>query len=319
MGVLTRFLQQEFSRNCPSGWQVKPEAAVVSPKTAHMIGFSPRADIVFEKNGDSGRIWIELEVSRADPVANHTKFATVQLFEPHTSSDAFVAMVSNHVARGRRNLGATTIILMRHLGINAFQTSLLPMLSAGEVKRLNHLPLNLLSQEALNVRSEIDRLFKISQPISSFRGLRVHFVANTFDVLLNVHNWNKDILSDENSAAWGKRTITYFAYDPWSKTFAPSKFCAYVVIQNPSPADPVRIVGPGGTGLSIQEYTKIDLSDRRFDGNRARLHLIENLGFRTLNVYEEQAILRHFLAWFEPLKDLINIHPKGPLVMIPSY
>jgi hypothetical protein len=30
----------------------------------------------------SRRLWIEFEISRADPVANHAKFATAQLFQP---------------------------------------------------------------------------------------------------------------------------------------------------------------------------------------------------------------------------------------------
>jgi hypothetical protein len=43
------------------------------------------------------------------------------------------------VARGRRNLAANTIALMRHSGMNAFQTTLLPNIAPVEIRRLNHL------------------------------------------------------------------------------------------------------------------------------------------------------------------------------------
>jgi hypothetical protein len=49
---------------------------------------------------------VELEVSRADPVANHVKFATAHLVSPMPAGDAFVSMVSRHVVRGRSNLAA---------------------------------------------------------------------------------------------------------------------------------------------------------------------------------------------------------------------
>ena len=48
-------------------------------------------------------------------------------------------MVSAHVVRGRRNLAVYTISLMRLIGMNAFQTLLLPACSGEEIKRLNHL------------------------------------------------------------------------------------------------------------------------------------------------------------------------------------
>ena len=47
------------------------------------------------------RLWIEFEISRADPAANHAKFATAHLFRPWGPSDAFVSMISAHVARAR--------------------------------------------------------------------------------------------------------------------------------------------------------------------------------------------------------------------------
>jgi hypothetical protein len=91
------------------------------------LGYDPRADVVLTNTASKTRVWIEFEVSRADPVANQTKFATAHLFLPQTPADHFVAMVSPHIDRGRRNLAAGAIRLMRRVGMSAFQTTLLPL------------------------------------------------------------------------------------------------------------------------------------------------------------------------------------------------
>ena len=66
----------------------------MSPGLERMLGFAPRADVLLSRADGSTRLWIEFEISRADPVANHAKFATAHLFEPRTSGDTFVSMVS---------------------------------------------------------------------------------------------------------------------------------------------------------------------------------------------------------------------------------
>lgn len=100
---------------------------------------SLRVNVSLERDDGQRRLWIEFEVSRADPVANHAKFATAHLFQPQRSRETFVSMVSWHVAKGRRNLAANTISLMRHVGMSAFQTTLFPNIPPNEIRRLNHL------------------------------------------------------------------------------------------------------------------------------------------------------------------------------------
>jgi hypothetical protein len=112
-----------------------------------LLGYDPRADVVLTNTVNRSRIWIEFEVSRADPVANHAKFATTTLFNPQSPADHFVSMVSPHIDRGRRNLAAATIRLMRRIGMSAFQTTLLPLTPPNEVKRLNHLPVEQLAAQ----------------------------------------------------------------------------------------------------------------------------------------------------------------------------
>ena len=122
-----------------------------------LLGYSARADVVIERRDPNRRLWIEFEVSRADPVANHAKFATAHMFLPQLETDCFVAMVSPHVTRGRRNLAANTISVMRRLGMHAFQTVLFPRLDPEEIKRLNHLDLGTLIDLGIDVEGEIER------------------------------------------------------------------------------------------------------------------------------------------------------------------
>jgi len=110
----------------------------------------------------SRRLWIEFEISRADPVANHAKFATAHLFKRFSASDIFVSMVSSHVARGRRNLASNTVHLLRHIGISAFQTVLLPAVEPEQIKRLNHSSMQQLREGNLDVPSELSRVFQMS-------------------------------------------------------------------------------------------------------------------------------------------------------------
>src|ERR687885_376701 len=126
MGALTAYLQRQFDRQCPSGWVSRKEVRLLPPDLEALLGYAPRGDELLEGSDGAGRLWIEFEVSRADPVANHAKFATAHLFQPQEPPDTFVAMVSPHVARGRRNLAANTVALMRDVGRSAFQTVLLP-------------------------------------------------------------------------------------------------------------------------------------------------------------------------------------------------
>ena len=124
MPSLAKHLQKAFSDICPQGWTCQDEVTILSNELNRLLGYQSRADVLLSSVDNTQRVWIEFEISRADPVANHAKFATAHLFKPWSPSDTFISMVSPHVSRGRRNLAANTITLMRHLGIQAFQTPL---------------------------------------------------------------------------------------------------------------------------------------------------------------------------------------------------
>src|SRR6266540_6382768 len=134
---LARYLQEQFQARCPAGWRCTRERSLLDLSDRTTLGYDPRADIVLERTDGSRRLWIELEISRADPAANHAKFATAHVLRPWSAADAFVSMISAHVARGRRNLGAGMIHVMRQVGIDAFQTVLLPDLSRDRIQLLN--------------------------------------------------------------------------------------------------------------------------------------------------------------------------------------
>ncbi|HBJ37166.1 MAG TPA: hypothetical protein DDZ51_20915 [Planctomycetaceae bacterium] len=203
--------------------------------------------------------------------------------------------------------------MLRHVGISAFQTVLLPDVEPAEIKRLNHSSLDSLRSSGLDVPSELSRVFQIVEPLIDDDGHRVHFVSELFDVIRNLHRWNSEVDTADGAALWKRRTVTYFVFDPVSKLFAPSKYCAYVM--------PVRS-GPIGsasaTGLmNLQTYCKLDETDRRFDGNRARTHLTNNLGMKLVTPAEMPAVASAFDEWLSMHNASTKVHSTGCKFLIP--
>ena len=310
MGTLTPFLQREFSRHCPSGWVCRPEVPLLSPQMEELLGYKSRADLLLENIDRSLRLWIEFEVSRADPVANHVKFATAHLFQPWRETDSFVAMVSNHVTRGRRDLAANTISLMRHLGIAAFQTTLLPHLSGFEIQRLNQLDSQAILLENISVNFEMERALAVSSPVILSGEHRIHFVGDVLDVILNLRNWNRDLATAAGREKWGRRNITYFVYEPRSRDFAPSKFCAYLVGQPRTAGFPLI------TPMTVDFYVTLDESETRFDGHLARNHLERHLAMKTRKSDEVPEIRSDFERWHQQYRNHITIHAEGPVFLV---
>src|SRR5437660_8827944 len=110
---LTTYLQAQFTEHCPAGWISQREVPILPSHFESALGYAPRADVLLRKLDDSKRLWIEFEISRADPVANHAKFATGHIFAPQQENEVFISMVTSHVVRGRHNLAANTVFLMR--------------------------------------------------------------------------------------------------------------------------------------------------------------------------------------------------------------
>lgn len=313
MGSLAGFLQSRFAECCPSGWRCRSEVHVLDPTFRELLGYSPRADILLEREDGARRLWIEFEISRADPVANHAKFATSHLFQPQADTDAFVAMVSSHVARGRRNLAANTILLMRHIGMNAFQTILLPQFEPAAIKRLNHLTREQLASESLDAQSELHRAILVSEPLAMTNDYRIHFVGDLLEVVRNLQRWNYEMTTDKGQRLWEKRTVLYFVFDPTTQLFAPSKFCAFLDASYGSreETDDARLI------MTMTLYVTLDESEPRFDGNRAQTHLCKNLGMNIVEPSDAPVIGNHFETWLTQNSAFIRVHPRGPRFLVP--
>lgn len=306
MPSLTQYLQQAFSDVCPSGWSCRREAHLLPRELERFLGYTSRADLLVERSDGSQRLWVEFEVSRADPVANHAKFATAHLFRPWEISDAFVSMVSPHVARGRRNLAANTIALMRHIGMRAFQTLLFPQLDGATVRLLNHMEMAALAERGLDVRQELDRVFAVAEPVVDEGGHRFHLAGNLLEVMLNLRQWRLDMADAMGRAQWGRRTVTYFVCDRRTRGFAPSKFCAFLCVD-----------GSRFSQMDMGQYVTYDESEPRFDGHVARMHLVRRLAMRETTAGDAPEIGRMFQRWLEGYADAITVHPRGPVFLMP--
>ena len=316
MPNLARHLQEVFAGNCPAGWVCRNEVKVVRNEVERWLGYSPQADVMLEETKSGRRIWVELEISRADPVANHAKFATAHLFEPMPSTDTFISMVSRHVDRGRSSLAAHTIGLMRAIGIRAFQTMLLPGIDDTEIKRLNHLPMLQLREEAPSMVGEVNRVISVAQIIGRALDSDLHLAANLAEVFFNVRRWNEDILKSELLELWGRRRVRYFAYDPISSQFAPSKFAAYLRL--PTMASTTWLQHRSLTGMDLRSYSEIDAMDPIFDGNRAWRHLQTNLGMCVEPLAEmEPSIGEAFERWVAKVHPAIQVDTKGAVLIRP--
>lgn len=312
MGQLATYLQQEFQRHCPPDWQAHSEVQLLAAGWRQLLGYAPQVDVLLTH--ESGRrLWVEFEVSRADPAANHAKFATAHLFQPQPESDAFLSMITSHVTRGRRNLAAHTIWLMRYAGMRAYQTPLLPHITPQEIKHLNHLDLDTLTRARLNTKAEFQRALDISETLARIEDATIHFVSNHTELMLNLHQWNEEVETEAGRTLWGRRTVTYFVYDPISQHFAPSKFCAYSSL----PVTKRFALPISGATMTLARYAQINHDEPIFDGQRAHRHLTSNLAMRLLPSSGQQALLTRFQQWQRQHQAAIAIHPSGPRFLVP--
>jgi hypothetical protein len=313
-GLLTEYLEDGFQRQCPDGWTCKRERQILSRKTAALLGYSPRADVVMEDGRSGRRIWVEFEISRADPVANHAKFATAQHLGHLQPNDVFLSMMSAHVARGRRNLASNMVSVMRRMGLEAFQTVLLPQVDASGIFQLNHSEKAWLMKNGPDIKPEVGRVIQVCSPIFENNNHRIHFASDPFEVMLSLRQWNKDVLSAAGRTLWGRRRIQYFAFDPVSMAFAPSKFCAFVPLPRTLSAGEAWIASGR---MTMAFYTQLDEVETWFDGRIAWQHLIRNLGFCLKNLQHCPDLGSAFHQWHSHFAGLIKLPDDAPFFCVP--
>lgn len=336
MAALARYLQRQFAHHCPAGWSCKDEVPLVGEDARSRLGFSPRADLMLEQAESGRRIWLEFEISRADPVANHAKFTTVRFFESLPRQDTFVSMVSRHVDPGRAALAAGTTSWMRAIGIPAFQVPLLPELDGPVVKHLNALPLAELERNGPSVSAEVARVVTVTNATSLADGHRIHPADNPWTVGLNVRRWNLEVSQPDLRALWGRRAVQYFAADPASGLFAPSKFCAYIPGADFRGGSGVQLraldAGLEGSvwssaiasavqahAMTLRIYSQLDEGDARFDGHIARRHLERGLGYRLVPLESAPSDLGLvFSRWHAHHREHVTVRGDVHLLLPPE-
>jgi hypothetical protein len=214
---------------------------------------------------------------------------------------------------------------MRHLGMNAFQTVLLPHLAGEAIKHLNHLEIGALASQQLPVAAEIERALAVSEPLGQEAGHRIFYPGDWLDVWTNVFRWNNSLLVEEIRLLWGQRTIKYFVFDPGTELFAPSKFCAF--LQVPASGMKADRVGEEAgrwstssslaMGMTVPFYVQLDESESRFDGAIARDHLTTRLAMRLCTPGDEPEIGQRFSEWVSRWDSCVRVHPQGPIFLLP--
>lgn len=312
---LASYLQESFASVTPHGWRCATEYPIFPANLQTCLGFSPRADVLLENSDRTKRLWIEFEISRADPGANHLKFAVGHIFLPQPRSDTFVSMVSNHVTKGRANLGAGAILLMRHVGMSAFQIPLLPHIQGKRIKELNHLASGFLSDQEIDAKAEMDRALAFSEPLTNHNDTDIYYAANEFEVAMNVRQWNQEVLQPQSAALWGQRTITYFVFEQQSSLFAPSKFCAFMPTYNSQSIATERLMSQS-LCMTLPFYCSLDQATSRFDGQVAQKHLRERLGYRAtkLRDFPKKDV---FLEWIAHRRHLVRVRADEPVILAP--
>ena len=319
MGSLTAYLQEHFRAQCPAGWSCSAEQSLLSDEMSDLLGYQSRADVRLSRNDGSRHLWIEFEISRADPVANHTKYGTACIFAPKGPEHALVSMVSSHITRGRANLAAASVYLLRRAGLQAFQTLLFPHVGPEDIKAFNGQAKSSLSREVrLSVAPEIERAIAVSAPVLHQYQHRIYFASNTLEVLLNARRWNGQIQEQSLRNLWGKRTVTYFVFDPFSGQFAPSKFCGFISSAMLGPTLQGELsYSPGFELMGVSDYAALDESETRFDGHLARNHLVRRLGFREVREMDASDSLRTaFARWVVGCEGSIRVHKKGATLLL---
>ena len=297
--ALAKQLQDQFANQCPMGWTCRREHPVLSAEYEDLLGYRPQADVLLEKISSHERIWIELEVSRADPVANHAKFGSAHLIQPFPRTDAFVSMVSRDIVPGRANLAAHAIFMLRSLGLRAFQLPLFPELDSAQIKQLNQHPSHIDSLPSM----DIDHLIELTYGVSETDGVEIHRATNIFEVLLNLAQWNRDILENKHKEKWGTRRVKYFVYDPKRGRFGPSKFCAYTLMP-PQPTSHFNLITPM---MAIPFYVRIDQQNSIFDGQKAWKSL-RCLGFNKIPLRDQPVLVRQqFDNWLKSVTPAIEV------------
>ncbi len=304
-GHLAAHLVERFVDSAPRGWVGTPEGPLFGDEQKRRHGFGGRIDLTLRHDVRGLSVAVELEVSRADPVTNQVKYWTARDVGARPPDEVLVSMFSPHVVRHRRNLSALFTRRLRRQGVPMFQVSLLPYLSPAEIKDLNHRSAASLDRVALPIAAELERILQVVHPRGDVSH-RIHFAGDASDVVANLWEWNEG-MSARPDPSWRHRRCQFFVHDPESGLFAPSKFCAFI----PAPRKPGEAVP---ATMTLPLYAELGEQDPRFDGHRARKHLVKRLAFTEVPL--ERVVEERFDRWIQYFGDAISLRGK-PRVLVP--
>jgi len=309
MGALAARVAQGLADALPRKWTAQPEAPLLSAELAVRFGFASRADLLL--SGPAGeRIVVEIEISRADPLANPAKYFLAMHAGALTSAHGFAGMLSSDVDVGRRNQCALFIQALRTQGYDAFQVALLPDVTPDRVRQLNHLDPSALDELRLPYRRELDRILKTLLPVGE-REHRIHFAGDPADVLANLWAWNAQV-AGAGADNWGRRRVQFFVHDPRSRTFAPSKFCAFLPARRPKGRTPPAT-------MTMEVYGQLGERDPRFDVHVARRHLVSRLAFEDTTLEERLEIASAFREWHEGVEGHVQLREPVRILTPPAW
>jgi hypothetical protein len=157
-------------------------------------------------------------------------------------------------------------------------------------------------------------VFSVVNPVGQWGRVNVHLVGDILDALLNLRGWNEDIRTPTGRTAWGKRCCTYFVYDPGSRLFAPSKFCAYTpVFATVGASEPIV----RSCRMSAEVYVGLNDSAHIMDGQLAWRYLVSGLGMRQLLPAETTLVATAFASWLEQCGGAIGVRGGEPVFLTP--
>jgi hypothetical protein len=134
-----------------------------------------------------------------------SEVSDIAFFQHQLNEDCYASTVSPHVNKHRRNLAANTISVMRPVSMEAYQTVLLPRAATwrNQTVGLNHLELEQLENQKLQVDREIERAMAVAEPVMTKRACEFHPAGDLLVVFLNLRRWNEDGLAEDGRRLWG--------------------------------------------------------------------------------------------------------------------
>src|SRR5262245_20292925 len=119
--------------------KLRYEADVFPQSLCEEIGYSPAADLLVEYSWEGSEVhaWIEVEVSRADPVANPAKFLVAFSERSPQAGEIFVFALSRAIQRGRAALCRRFVRMMQERGFPVYTEDFLPSATEHLIARLN--------------------------------------------------------------------------------------------------------------------------------------------------------------------------------------